>query len=168
MEVGGSGETGLFIHGKEALEGAMLYGGVVEDGQSGGHADAVVGSKGGAVADEPAIFHKRLDGLGEEVKVLVAVFLAHHVHVGLEAYAGRVLIAFVGGFAYQDIAYLVDKCLIAVLAAEFLQVGGDFFFVFGWTGNIHQFAKVVPYGGGLEVFDCCIHGVVWGLLGLKN
>ena len=92
-EVGGTGEAGFFVDGEKAFEGTVLDAVVGQDGHGSSHADAVVGAEGGAVAYQPAVLDVGLNGLGEEVEVFVAVFLAHHVHVGLETNAGGVLVS---------------------------------------------------------------------------
>ena len=98
MEVGRTGEAGFFVNSEEAFERAMLQGVVGKDSHGGGNADAIVGTKGGTVADEPTVFDVGLDGLGKKIEFFIAVFFANHVHVGLEAHAGGIFIARGGGF----------------------------------------------------------------------
>ena len=135
----------------------MLNAFVVQYGQCGSYSYAVVGSKSGAVAHQPTIFHKGLDGLCMEIKFFVPVFLTHHIHVGLETNTGSILISFVCGFANQHIAYLVGQGFIAMFMAELLQKCRHAFFVLGGTGNIHQFPKVLPYGSRLQILEYIVH-----------
>ena len=129
----------------------MLDGVVVQDGKDGGNADAVIGAQRGAVGRQPFAVKHRLDGILEEVELLVAVLLAHHIHMGLQADALRMLIAFRCRLADQHVAQLVAEGFKAVVAAEFLQIGRNFLFVFRRTRDLHNLAKITPYRGGFQL-----------------
>ena len=49
LQTVGAGHAGLFVTGNQDLHGPMLHTLVFQDGQGQGHADAVVGTKGGPV-----------------------------------------------------------------------------------------------------------------------
>ena len=152
MEIAGTGKSSFLVHREEALQRSVLNGLVVQDGQSGSHANAVVGTQGGAITYQPTVLNKGFDALGVEVELLVAILLTHHVHVCLQADTGGIFIALVGGFANEHIAHLVGEGLIAVLLTEILQICRNLLFMFRRSGNVHQFAKVLPHFGRLQIF----------------
>ena len=147
----GTGEAGLFVDGDECFERGVLQFGVLEDGQNGGHAYAVVGAQGGAVGGEPLAVEHRLYGIGHEVELLVGVFLAHHVHVGLQAHRGALLVAFGGGLADEHVAQAVGVGLEAVAAAPFGEKSRDALFVLRRTRDLHNLSEPVPHTGRPEV-----------------
>ena len=157
-EAVGTGEASLLVDGDECFEGGMGYLLVLEDGEDGGDADAVVGAEGGAVGGEPLTVQHGLDGVFHEVELLAAVLLADHVHVGLKADHGRFLVAFAGGLADEHIAQFVAEGLEAMFLAPVDEPGGDALLVLGRARNLHDFAEPVPHAGGLEVFkDIFLH-----------
>ena len=129
----------------------MLYGVVGEDGEDSCHADAVVGPEGGAVGSEPFAVEDRLDSVVHKVELLVAVLLADHVHVSLQANALRLLIAFRGGLADKDVAEVIVEGLEAMITTKLLQIGRDAFLVFRRARYLHYLAKIAPYGGGFQI-----------------
>ena len=122
-EAGGAGEARLLVDGDQGLQGRVFERAVLKDGQDGGHADAVVGAEGGAVSSEPLAVQHRLDGVFQEVELLVAVLLTDHIHVGLQAHHGALLVALAGWFAHQHVAELVTLGLQTVLLAPLDKVG---------------------------------------------
>ena len=101
----------LFIHGNEHLQRRVYHTLIREDSQSRCHADAVVCAEGGAVGGYPlaVVFHICLNGVGLEIEHFIAVLLRHHIHVPLQNHTRVVLHARAGGFANQDVAYLIGQ-----------------------------------------------------------
>lgn len=151
-EAVGAGETRLLVHGDEGFECGMGDFLVLEDGEDGGDADAVVGTEGGAVGREPRTVQHWLDGVFHEVELLAAVLLADHVHVSLQAHAGALLVALAGGLADEHIAQLVALGLETVLLAPVHEVGRDALFVLRGARNLHDFTEPVPHALWFESF----------------
>ena len=126
----GAGQTGLFVDGEQRLEGTVFDGVVGKDGQNGGHADAVVSTQRSAVGRQPLAVEHRLDGILHEVELLVAILLANHVHVSLEADPLRMLVAFRSRLANQDVAQFVVERFQTVVVTELLQVSRNLLFMF--------------------------------------
>ena len=123
LQAEGAGEAGLLVDGEEALQRTVLDIVAVEHGQFHGHADAVVGTEGGAFGLQPLAVDIGLYGVVIEVDVHVDEFLAHHVHVALQHHLGTVLVARGGGLADEHIAGVVYLRFQSMALAEFLQEG---------------------------------------------
>ena len=115
-----SREACLLIAGEEALQRAVLYGVVCQDGQLCSHADAIVGSQGGTLSPQPVALYLGFDRIFHEVVLHLLTLITHHVHVALQSYRQFVLHARGGRLAHQHIATLVGMCLYAMLLSELL------------------------------------------------
>ena len=145
----GAGQTGLFVHGEEALQRTVFHFVGHEHSQCGCHADAVVGAERSAARTHPFTIDVRLYGVGVEVVDGVVVFFAHHIHVGLQHDGRMRFVTRRGRLAYQHIAGFVGERLEVVFLTEFLQECDDFAFAFRWTRHLTNVGKNAPKGARL-------------------
>ena len=125
--------------------------GIGKSGQSGSHADAVVGAEGSSVGPHPLAVDDGMDWSGGEVETLV-VALAYHIHVALEDERGSVLMAGSGGFAENHVA---DAVGMGVDAVGFGIVENEltyFLLLLGGAGDFGDFIENPEDSLGLKVF----------------
>ena len=100
-------QSGLFVTGEDTLDGAVLNIVRVKDCQFDGIADTIVGSERGSLGLHPLTVNVSLDGVVQEVNLMVHEFVAHHIHVTLQDHRLQVLIALGARFADQHVAGFV-------------------------------------------------------------
>ena len=164
LDARGTAQAGLFGAGEEAFDGAVLYAVVGEQGHLHGHADAVVGTEGGALGLHPVAVDVGLDGVVLEVEVQAGHLFADHVHVALHHGGLEVFIARRGRFADEHVARLVLQGLQAQLVAEVHEVGHHLFFLVRRAGYLVHLGKAVEHDLGLQLClfhfrDCYIYDV---------
>ena len=72
-----AGHAGLLVVGHEDLDGTVRDAFILEDGKAHGHADAVVGTEGGAVRGDPFAVYIGVDRVLQEVVGGVGRLLRH-------------------------------------------------------------------------------------------
>lgn len=130
---------------------------VLQHGQDGRGADAVVGAERRAVGRHPLAVDVGLDGVVLEVEHLVVVLLRHHVEVGLENHALAVLHAFRGGFAHVDVVRLVLAVLQTHVANAVEHVATDLLLVVRGTGDVRDAGEMLPNQCGFERGKILVH-----------
>ena len=148
-EASSTSETRLLVDSDKGFKGGMLQFLVLKDGKDSGHADTIVSAKSGAVGSEPSTIQYRLDRVFHKVELLAAVLFANHIHVGLEADHGALLVALAGGLSDEHVSELVAFSLKALFLTPVHEVGRDTFLVLGGTRNLHDFAEIMPHACGL-------------------
>ncbi len=139
---------------------------VGQDGQGGGHADAVVCAEGRSLGLHPFAVDNGLDGVVLEVESGM-VALANHVHVSLENHRRGVLMAGGGGLAENHVADFVGFGLDAVFLGEIEDVLTDFLLFLGRAGNLRDLVEDFKHLFGLKVFN--FHWLTFKIsLGFEN
>ena len=149
LQTVGAGHAGLFVTGNQDLHGPMLHTLVFQDGQGQGHADAVVGTKGGPVGRKPVPFHEGGDGIRQEVVFAVARLLRDHIHVALQDHAAAFLHSGGSGGTHDHVTGSILLCLDAVVFAPLKQVLNHFLLMLRGSRNTGQAIKVIPNDLGL-------------------
>ena len=118
LELHRAGQTGLFVHGEEALDSRVLQLGIGDDRQSHGDTDTVVGTEGRSPRFQPISVYIGLNGVFEKIVLYVTVFLGYHVHVGLQDDAFVVFVTRGSRYAHDDVHRLVGYALDTVLLSK--------------------------------------------------
>ena len=151
LKIVGAGHAGLLVHGDEHFERTVNQVGIGKSGQSGSHADAVVGAEGSSVGAHPLAVDDGMDRCGGEVETLV-VALAYHIHVALEDERGSVLMAGSGGFTENHVADAVGMGIDAVSFGIVENELTYFLLLLGGAGDFGDFIENPEDSLGLKVF----------------
>ncbi len=88
----------------------------------------------------------------------IGVLLAHHVHMGLEHYAGSILMPFAGGLAHHHIAALIGMHLDMMLLCEIQQILANLLLMAGGAGHFGNLVEAAPEQFRLQIFY--FHGII--------
>ena len=132
---------------------------VLQHGQNGRRADAVVRTERRAVGRHPLAVDIGVDRIFREVELLVVVLLGHHVEVGLQDHALAVLHAFRGGFADIDVMCGVLLAFESFLPCEIHDVFADLLLVRRGARNAYDLSEMLPDQRRLQGREiaCVVH-----------
>ena len=156
----GAVHAGLLRGGEERLDGTVAQRVVLEHGQNGGYADAVIGAERRAVGRHPLAVDVGLDGVLLEVEDLVVVLLRHHVEVGLQHHALAVLHPLRGGFAHVDVVARIFAALEPERTGHVEHVAADLLLVRRGARNADDFGEMFPDKRRFEGCQILIHKVL--------
>ncbi len=117
---------------------------VLQHSQNGRRADAVVGTQRRTVGRHPIAVDVGIDGVREEVEILVVVLLRHHVEVGLENDSLAVFHAGRRRLAHVDVVRLVLAALQAQGPGDPENVFADFLLVRRGPRDADDLGKMFP------------------------
>ncbi len=83
-QIAGAGQSGLFIHSKQKLQRPVFNVGAFHDGQSRGHADAIVGTECGSHGIKVTALFARFDRIVVEIVLHIGILFIHHVQMRLQ------------------------------------------------------------------------------------
>ena len=133
LQFHGAGESGLLIDGEETLDSRVREFGIGDGGERHGDTYTVIAAKGSTFGFEPFAVHVGLNGVGHEIMLNVAVFLAHHVHVRLEDDSFMVFVTRGSRHPHDDIHRLICDILDMMGCSKIAQPFTDFLLVLGGT-----------------------------------
>ena len=108
---------------------------------------------------QPFAFDDGLDGVFLEVVFLVAVLLAHHVHVGLQDDGLAVFHALGGGHAHDDVATRFLDVFHFMVFCPFLEVSHHLGFLLRRTRHSEDAVELFPNAFRLEFQNIVTHNV---------
>lgn len=107
LQAEGAVHADLFSHGQQHLQRAVNHAVIGQHRQRRGHADAVIGTQGGATCFHPVAIDIGLNGIAGKIVVGVVILLRNHVQVRLQHHRNAFFHAAAGRFTQQNVAYSV-------------------------------------------------------------
>ena len=144
VQVGGAGESRLFVDGEQEFERPVDQAGIIGRGHCRRHADAVVGAQRRVLGHHPFSVDADLDLIAEEIKFGRFVLLGHHVDVPLQDDRLGLLVARRRGHHDADIADLILARLEAALLGPGENVRAHLFLMARGPRDPAQLIEMIP------------------------